>query len=100
MIGVYTNARLETLCHNRCFLTLVCFYPPPPQAARNPQLAAAAGLKLGAVRGVIDSYYATGNTGVSWIGTSSYGGTFSSTNNGGSGTQYSFTANVTFSVAQ
>ena len=63
-------------------------------------LAAAAGLKLGAVRGVIDSYYATGNTGVSWIGTSSYGGTFSSTNNGGSGTQYSFTANVTFSVAQ
>jgi uncharacterized protein YggE len=63
-------------------------------------LAAAAGLKLGAVRGASDSYYATGNTGVGWIGTSSFGGTFSFNGSGGSGTQYSFTANVSFSVLQ
>jgi uncharacterized protein YggE len=62
-------------------------------------LAAAAGLKLGAVKGASDSYYASGYSSVAWIGTSPYGGTFSS-NTGGSGTQYSFTANVSFSVTQ
>ena len=62
-------------------------------------LAAAAGLKLGGVKGVAESFYATGYTGISWIGTSTFGGTFSSTSSG-SGTQYIFNANVTFSVAQ
>ncbi|MCU1236261.1 MAG: hypothetical protein JWP63_4228 [Candidatus Solibacter sp.] len=61
-------------------------------------LAAAAGLKLGAVKGVTDSYYATGNSGAYWIGSSPFGGTFSSSS-GGSGTQYIFNANLTFSVA-
>ena len=61
-------------------------------------LAAAAGLKLGGVKSVSESFYATGNSGISWIGTSSYGSTFSSS--GGAGTQYIFNANVTFSVAQ
>jgi uncharacterized protein YggE len=63
-------------------------------------LAAAAGLKLGGVRGVSESFYATGYSGVSWIGTSSITGTFSSTTSGGSGTQYTFYANVTYSLAQ
>ena len=66
-------------------------------------LAAAAGLKLGGVKGVSDSYYATGYSGISWIGTSSFSttGTFTSTStSGGAGTQYIFNANVTFSVAQ
>src|ERR1035441_7469677 len=58
-------------------------------------LAAAAGLKLGGIRGVSDSYYASGNSGVSWIGTSSNGGTFTSTG-GASGTQFPFNASVTF----
>jgi uncharacterized protein YggE len=62
-------------------------------------LAVAAGLKLGAVKGVAESYYASGYSSPAWIGTSTYSGTYSSTNTG-SGTQYSFTANVTFSVAQ
>ena len=62
-------------------------------------LAAAAGLKLGGVKGVSESSYATGYYGNSWIGTSSFLGGFSSTT-GGSGTQYIFNANVTFSVAQ
>jgi len=66
-------------------------------------LAAAAGLKLGGVKGVSESFYATGNSGISWIGTSSFitTGTFTSTStSGGAGTQYIFNANVTFSVAQ
>jgi uncharacterized protein YggE len=61
-------------------------------------LASAAGLKLGAIKGVSDSYYATGNTSGYWIGTTSFNGTFSSTT-GGTGTQYMFSANLTFSVA-
>ena len=40
-------------------------------------LAAAAGLKLGGVKGVNESSYASGYSG-SWIGTSNFGGTFSS----------------------
>jgi uncharacterized protein YggE len=64
-------------------------------------LAAAAGIKLGAVRGVSESVYASGNTGVSYIGSSIYAttGTVSSTT-GGSGTQYTFYAYVTYSLAQ
>jgi uncharacterized protein YggE len=62
-------------------------------------LAAAAGLKLGGIKGVSDSYYASGYSSVSWIGTSSFGGTFGSTSVG-SGTQYIFNASVTFSVTQ
>ena len=63
-------------------------------------LAAAAGLKLGGVRGVGESYYASGYSYASWIVTSQYQGGFSSSSVGGSGTQYIFSANVTFSVAQ
>ena len=58
-----------------------------------------AGLKLGAVRGVSDSYYASGYSSSNWIGTSSFQGSFNS-NTSGSGTQYTFTANVAFSAAQ
>jgi hypothetical protein len=61
-------------------------------------LAAAAGLKLGAIQGVTESYYAAGNY-TNWIGTSSFGGTFSSSSSN-SGTQYTFSANVAFSVTQ
>ena len=66
-------------------------------------LAAAAGLKLGGVKGVSESFYATGNSGVSYIGNtlSSTTGIFTSTStSGGSGTQYTFYANVTYSLAQ
>ena len=62
-------------------------------------LAAAASLKLGAVKGVSDSYYASGYSSSNWIGTSSFQGSFNS-NASGSGTQYTFNANVTFSAAQ
>jgi uncharacterized protein YggE len=64
-------------------------------------LAAAAGLKLGGVKGVSESFYANGNSGISWISTSSFGniGSFSSTSSG-SGTQYTFYANVTYGLAQ
>jgi hypothetical protein len=61
-------------------------------------LAAAAGLKLGSVRGVSESYYASGYSYASWISSSQYLSVNSNT--GGSGTQYIFGANVTFSVAQ
>jgi uncharacterized protein YggE len=61
-------------------------------------LAAAAGLKLGGVRGVGESYYASGYSYASWITSSQY--VSSSSNSSGSGTQYIFGANVTFSVAQ
>ena len=64
-------------------------------------LAAAAGLKLGGVKGVSETFYATGYSNVNWIGTSSFGNTSTITSTiGGSGTQYIFNANVTFSVAQ
>src|ERR1017187_10936006 len=58
-------------------------------------------LKLGGVRGVSESVYASGNIGVSYIGSSisSTTGIVSSTS-GGSGTQYTFYANVTYSLAQ
>jgi uncharacterized protein YggE len=62
-------------------------------------LAAAAGLKLGGVRGVSDSAYASGNSGVSWIGTSNFSNSFN-IYTGNSGTQYTFSANLTFSVTQ
>src|SRR5664280_1881452 len=60
-------------------------------------LAAAAGLKLGGVRGVSESVYASGNIGVSYIGSSisSTTGIVSSTS-GGSRKQYTFYANVTY----
>ncbi len=64
-------------------------------------LAAAAGLKLGGVRGVAESFYASGNFGVSYIGNPYFSttGTISSTS-GGSGTQYTFYANVTYGLTQ
>ena len=61
-------------------------------------LAAAAGLKLGGIKGVSDSYSASGYSGPGWIGTSPYG-SFSSSS-AGSGTQFIFSANVAFGVAQ
>jgi uncharacterized protein YggE len=61
-------------------------------------LAAAAGLKLGGVRGVSESYYASGYSYASWISSSQ--NVSGSSSAGGSGTQYTFSANVTFSVAQ
>lgn len=62
-------------------------------------LAAAAGLKLGGIKGVSDSYYASGYSGTAWIGSSPYGGSFSSSS-AGSGTQFIFNASVAFGVAQ
>jgi len=64
-------------------------------------LAAAAGLKLGGIKGVSESLYATGS-GISWISSSSnITGTFSTTStSGGAGTQYTFYANVTYGLAQ
>jgi uncharacterized protein YggE len=62
-------------------------------------LAAAAGLKLGAVRGVSDAYYPSGYSSSNWISTSQFLGGFSSSTSG-SRTQYTFSANVTFSAAQ
>src|ERR1035437_8351189 len=62
--------------------------------------AAAAGLKLGGVKGVSETFYASGYSNVNWIGTSSFGNTSTITSTiGGSGTQYIFNANVTFRVA-
>ena len=63
-------------------------------------LAAAAGLKLGGVKGVSDSYSASGYSYASLISSSQYLGGFSSSSVAASGTQYIFSANVTFSVAQ
>ena len=63
-------------------------------------LAAAAGLKLGGVKGVSDSYSASGYSYASLIGSLQYLGGSSSSSVAGSGTQYIFIANVTFSVAQ
>jgi uncharacterized protein YggE len=64
-------------------------------------LANAAGIKLGAVKGVSESYYSSGNSGVSYIGSTliAVTGTTTSTS-GGSGTQYTFYANVTYGLAQ
>jgi hypothetical protein len=63
-------------------------------------LAAAAGLKLGAVKGVSDSYSTNGYPYASLISSLQYVGGFSSSGVAGSGTQFIFSANVTFSVAQ
>ena len=62
-------------------------------------LAAAASLKLGGVKGVSDSYYASGYSGANWISSSQFPGSFSSAGTG-TGTQYTFNASVTFSAAQ
>jgi len=61
-------------------------------------LAAAAGLKLGAVKGVTESFYGSGSSVASWIGTSQFVGGFSSSSSG-TGTQYTFYASVNFTVA-
>lgn len=63
-------------------------------------LAASAGLKLGGVKGVSDSYSASGYSYASLISSSQYLGGFSSSSVAASGTQYIFSANVTFNVAQ
>jgi uncharacterized protein YggE len=64
-------------------------------------LATAAGLKLGAVKGVNESYFASGSSGVSYISSSTTGTTTAGGfSGGGSSTQYTFSANVTYTVAQ
>jgi hypothetical protein len=62
-------------------------------------LAAAAGLKLGGIKGVSESYYSSGNSGSFLIASPSFGSTSSSTS-GGSGPQFTFIANISFSVVQ
>lgn len=57
-------------------------------------IAAAAGLKLGAIKSVNESFYNYGSS-YSWVGTSSFA--FSSSSSG-SGTQYTFSAMITFGV--
>ena len=61
-------------------------------------LAAAAGLKLGPIKSVTETFYSTGAP-VNWIGSSQFVGGFTSTTTG-TGTQYTFLAGVSFSVAQ
>jgi uncharacterized protein YggE len=64
-------------------------------------LASAAGVKLGAVKGVSESFYASGNSSVSYVSLSAYVTTGTTTSaSGGSGTQYTFYANVTYGIAQ
>jgi uncharacterized protein YggE len=64
-------------------------------------LATAAGVKLGAVKGVSESFYSTGNSGVSYINSTIFTTTGTTTStSGGSGTQYTFYANVTYGLAQ
>jgi Protein of unknown function (DUF541) len=60
-------------------------------------IAVAAGLKLGAIKSVSESFYGYGSYN-SWIGTVSFGNGFSSSGSS-SGTQYTFTAMITFGVA-
>jgi uncharacterized protein YggE len=68
---------------------------------RAQTLATAAGIKLGAVKGVSESYYSSGNTLGSFV---SLSGSFTtgttSSISGGSGTQYTFYANVTYGLGQ
>jgi hypothetical protein len=61
-------------------------------------IAAAAGLKLGAIKGVSESVYSNGGGYFNWIGTSSFLGGFTSASNG-TGTQYTFSAAIIFGVA-
>jgi uncharacterized protein YggE len=64
-------------------------------------LANAAGIKLGAVKGVSESYYSSGNSFGSFVSLSGSFTTGTTTSaSGGSGTQYTFYANVTYGVAQ
>ena len=60
-------------------------------------LAGASGLKLGGIKGVSESFYSSGNSVTSWIGTSQFANSFGVTS-GGSGVQYTFFASVNFSV--
>jgi uncharacterized protein YggE len=63
-------------------------------------LATAAGIKLGAVKGVSESFYSTGNS-VSYINSTVFTTTGTITSpSGGSGTQYTFYASVTYGLAQ
>ena len=64
-------------------------------------LATAAGIKLGAVKGVSESYYSSGNSGISFASLSAFVTTgTTASGSAGSGTQYTFYANVTYGVAQ
>ena len=64
-------------------------------------LAAAAGLTLGAIKGVSESYYSSGNTYLNYIGSSLNGvPQVSGSGIGGAGTQYTFYASISFGVTQ
>jgi uncharacterized protein YggE len=64
-------------------------------------LANAAGVKLGAVKGVSESFYASGNSFGNFVSLSGSFTTGTTTSvSGGSGTQYTFYANVTYGLAQ
>ena len=66
-------------------------------------LAAAAGVKLGAVKGMSESSYSSGGGFASFLTSSStlnVNGTVSSASNGTQGTQYTFYMNVTFGLGQ
>lgn len=60
-------------------------------------IAAAAGLKLGGIKSVSESFYSYGSYS-SWVGTSSFANGFSS-GSSSSGTQYTFSAMIAFGVA-
>jgi uncharacterized protein YggE len=64
-------------------------------------IATAAGLKLGAIRGVSEYYYSGGSSGSSWLSSGNVNTTVttSSTSSSG-GTQFTFYASVTYGVAQ
>ena len=69
--------------------------------AKAQTLASAAGIKLGAVKGVSESYYSSGNSGVSYASLSGFVTTGTTTSaSGSSGTQFTFYANVTYGLAQ
>ena len=64
-------------------------------------LAAAAGLKLGAVKGVSESSYSSGGNYVSFlVGSVSNTSTYSNSTSGGSGTQYTFFAGISYGLSQ
>lgn len=65
---------------------------------RAQTLAGAAGLKLGAAKGVSESFYPSGYTGISFIGNAYFSTTGTSSTTSG-GTQYTFYATVSYGLA-
>lgn len=63
-------------------------------------LATAAGLKLGAIKGVTESSYSTGGNYVSYIGGGAPLSSVSGSSVGSSGTNYTFFASISFGLSQ